>query len=307
MIPLWVARDAPTPLREQLGAQLLLGILSGSICPGERLPSVRSLARRFQIHPNTVSKAYRELAERGWVDARRGSGVYVKAAAATQADIDTLACGYLREATAHGFTVEELISALGRMSEDARARPMLVIDPDAELARIMAAEIQQVRSGPVDSTGLDLSELTRKLTRDAIPLVSIRHTARLTPLLKGRPYRTIRISPIAEMLRGLRPPAPESLIAIVSRSGVLFQWAQSLLPALGIAPDAILFRSPADRNWTAGLSSCGLIAADAISGAELPNHLRYFALRLVSAASIAELRSNSSPAIAEETGELFSR
>ena len=55
-----------------------LGIVSNDLKVAERLPSTRELARRYDIHANTVSSAYRELARRGWVEFRKGSGVYVR-------------------------------------------------------------------------------------------------------------------------------------------------------------------------------------------------------------------------------------
>ena len=61
---LWFARGSAVTLREQLVTQLVLAILSGDLHPGERLPSTRELARRYRIHPNTVSAAYRELQSR---------------------------------------------------------------------------------------------------------------------------------------------------------------------------------------------------------------------------------------------------
>jgi DNA-binding transcriptional regulator YhcF (GntR family) len=57
VLRLWVSRNSTVSIREQLSAQLVLGILSGRLAPGERLPSVRALARRLRIHPNTVSAA----------------------------------------------------------------------------------------------------------------------------------------------------------------------------------------------------------------------------------------------------------
>ena len=78
MVTLWLSREHTISIREQLSAQLLLGIVSQRLPPGERLPSVRELARRLGIHANTVSAAYRDLAARGWVSKRRGSGVYVR-------------------------------------------------------------------------------------------------------------------------------------------------------------------------------------------------------------------------------------
>ena len=59
------------PLREQLTAQIKLAILSQDLKPGQKLPSTREIARRFKIHSNTVSAAYRELSESGWVDIAR--------------------------------------------------------------------------------------------------------------------------------------------------------------------------------------------------------------------------------------------
>ena len=77
MIRLWISRESSIPIREQLSSQLLLGILSRRLAPGEKLPSVRDLARRLAIHGNTVHAVYRDLAKRGWVQARPGSGVFV--------------------------------------------------------------------------------------------------------------------------------------------------------------------------------------------------------------------------------------
>ncbi len=52
---LWLARRPEVSLREQLVTQVILGILCGELAAGERLPSTRELARRFHLHPNTVS------------------------------------------------------------------------------------------------------------------------------------------------------------------------------------------------------------------------------------------------------------
>src|ERR1700722_6822652 len=73
---LWFARGSAVTLREQLVTQIVLAILSGDLRGGQRLPSTRALARRFRLHPNTVSAAYGEL-EKQRVRFRRGSGVYV--------------------------------------------------------------------------------------------------------------------------------------------------------------------------------------------------------------------------------------
>jgi DNA-binding transcriptional regulator YhcF (GntR family) len=75
---LWFARGGEVTIREQLVTQIILGILSGDLVPGQRLPAARDLARRFRIHAHTVSAGYRELQRKRWVEFRHGSGVYVR-------------------------------------------------------------------------------------------------------------------------------------------------------------------------------------------------------------------------------------
>src|SRR5881275_2855992 len=75
---LWLSKQSEVPLREQLARQIMFGVLSDDLKPGQRLPSTRELARRFRIHPNTVSAAYRDLERAGWLEVRKGSGVYAR-------------------------------------------------------------------------------------------------------------------------------------------------------------------------------------------------------------------------------------
>src|SRR5712664_1454509 len=77
---LWFARGSEVTIREQLVTQVILGILSDDLAPGQRLPSTRELARRFKLHPNTASAGYRQLERERWLESRRGSGVFVRAA-----------------------------------------------------------------------------------------------------------------------------------------------------------------------------------------------------------------------------------
>jgi GntR family transcriptional regulator len=77
-VQLWFARNGSVSIRDQLVTQLMLVIASSEVRPGRRLLSTRALARRFQLHANTVIAAYQQLEELGWVEAVRGSGVYVR-------------------------------------------------------------------------------------------------------------------------------------------------------------------------------------------------------------------------------------
>jgi GntR family transcriptional regulator len=69
--------ESPIPIYEQIVTQVIFAVASGSLEVGELIDSVRELAPRLTVHPNTVAKAYQELERRGVVRARRGLGMAV--------------------------------------------------------------------------------------------------------------------------------------------------------------------------------------------------------------------------------------
>ena len=69
--------DSPIPMYRQIVEQVRRGIAGGQLSPDEELPSVRALASRHLINPNTVARAYLELEREGLVAKRRGAGTYV--------------------------------------------------------------------------------------------------------------------------------------------------------------------------------------------------------------------------------------
>ena len=66
----------PRPIYEQLEEKLRRLILSGAIAEGEKLPSVRELAARLAINPNTIQRAYRELEQAGFLYSVPGKGSF---------------------------------------------------------------------------------------------------------------------------------------------------------------------------------------------------------------------------------------
>lgn len=67
--------QSATPIYEQLCDQVVLGIASNKLAPGEALPSTRSLAADLGVNPLTVSKAYATLCDEGYIviDRRKGA------------------------------------------------------------------------------------------------------------------------------------------------------------------------------------------------------------------------------------------
>ena len=51
--------------------------LSGEFRPGQTFPSVRELATKFKIHPNTAHKVVQHLIQERWLEVRPGIGTVV--------------------------------------------------------------------------------------------------------------------------------------------------------------------------------------------------------------------------------------
>ena len=67
----------PQPLFEQIAFGVKRAVAEGRLRPGDRLPSVRELARQLTINPNTVARAYGALEADGVILRRQGSGCFV--------------------------------------------------------------------------------------------------------------------------------------------------------------------------------------------------------------------------------------
>ena len=67
----------PRPLYEQVKDGIRKLAYSGMIGPDEKLPSVRELASKLAINPNTISKAYKELEQEGFLYTLSGRGTFI--------------------------------------------------------------------------------------------------------------------------------------------------------------------------------------------------------------------------------------
>ena len=65
------------PINRQAIAQIKWMIVSGRLQPGDKLPSIRELARTLKINPTTVTRIYNDLAHNGIITLRQGQGAFV--------------------------------------------------------------------------------------------------------------------------------------------------------------------------------------------------------------------------------------
>ncbi len=72
-----ISNTSGIPIYEQIKEQIKSAILTGEIAEGESLPSLRQLSKDLRISVLTVTRAYNELEEEGFVTNVQGKGSYV--------------------------------------------------------------------------------------------------------------------------------------------------------------------------------------------------------------------------------------
>jgi GntR family transcriptional regulator len=101
----------PTPLHEQVAAEIRRAIADGQAAPGERLPPARDLAAVLGVNRNTVLRALRLLRDEGLLEFRRGRGITV-AGTPQRGAVLAQARELVRLARQHGYRREELIQII---------------------------------------------------------------------------------------------------------------------------------------------------------------------------------------------------
>jgi len=81
--PMFLHIDANNGLAvyDQIVRQIKFSVADGVLAVGERVPSVREMARELTINPNTVARAYRQLQDDQVLEAVRGTGLVVSSGA----------------------------------------------------------------------------------------------------------------------------------------------------------------------------------------------------------------------------------
>jgi len=296
MIPamqFWFARGSVVSLREQLVTQIILGILSDDLAPGQRLPSTRDLARRFNLHPNTISAGYQQLERDKWVEFRHGSGVYVRSSkpelASTPAlAIDQMIARLSLRARKLGVTLPQLRSRLRQWLDMQPPDHFLLIEPDEELRKILAAEISGCVKFAVDARGFDDC---RKSVDGAMPVLLPNREAKAREALPaGADLLILQIRSVPTSLSAYLPAPSGALVGVASRWQEFLKVARAVLTAAGFDPDGLVFRDAREPNWRRGLEETAAVVCDALTAGELPKGCRAITFSLLSEASIEELR-----------------
>ena len=292
---LWLARDSEVSIREQLATQVVLAILSDDLAPGQRLPSTRDLARRFHLHPNTISAGYRQLEREHWVEFRHGSGVYVrdvqpKAVLPSSLALDQAIANLFRAARDLSVPLAVVRSRLRQWLELQPPDHFLVIEPTHELREILVFEMRKALSFRVEGCGLE-DLRAAKVLDGAIPVALPNKLKAVRPLLpEGTELLILGVRSVPASLAGWLPAPADALVGVASKWPEFLKLARIVLVAAGFGQDNLVLRDVRKPRWQRGLEETAAVVCDLVTAAQLPKSCLASPFPVLSEAAVTELQ-----------------
>lgn len=281
-------------MREQIVTQIRLGVATRDLAPGEKLPSTREVARRFGIHANTVSAAYRELARANVVAFRKGSGVFVAETNEEQnaaKGIDEMLADFVGELSEARFARREIEEAIEKWLGKRADSKVVIVESDLGLRSIIEEEISTFLG--VSAASISLDEFTAGRYDTGVSLVALNdEKEKMQPnLAPGQKAVFIDANSVPHSLIGEERPDRTNLIAVVSGWRQFIAFARIYLLAARVDPEALIIRSTSEPEWKAGLDSAAMVICDSFTAKQFPGDERVRVFRLITDASIEKLKN----------------
>jgi GntR family transcriptional regulator len=282
----------PIPIRRQLTEQLKHVIAGGGVPRDQPLPSIRELAGFLGINPNTVARVVEDLTRSGYVQPRRGKGVFVAPAPPAHPS-PRLREGFLRDtvirAAALGMTADDV--AVGVLSL-AGVRPaalrgaveLLVVECTPPELDFFGGQLEGQLPVHVDKVLLrDLPTVARRpkqLRHWRAAATSFRHLPEVERLLHGAgiPVIALLAGPHLETLHRLAQLPPGTRVGVVSTAAEAAHNLEHSIANAGLPNITLAGNSPAE-------------------GAALSRLLRRVDVVVCSTAAAAEVRARAGTAV----------
>lgn len=126
-MPLTIAilPGSTVPLYRQIVEQVCAAAAAGRIQDDEPLPSVRTLAEQLVVNPNTVARAYGDLAREGVIESRPGRGMFLShrrqiySAAERRRRMEQAVRSLVAEGFMLGYTPHEIVELVETRTREA--------------------------------------------------------------------------------------------------------------------------------------------------------------------------------------------
>lgn len=257
-VDLHVELHGPLPIRRQLAEQLRHAIEGGRVARDQPLPSIRELAGLLGINPNTVARVIDDLKQGGYVEARRGRGIFVAAAPPARPS-PGLREVFLRDAVvraaALGMTAEDLavgVLSLGgnRPAAVRGVLEVLLVEGSPSELDFCARELE--RHLPVRVDAMPLAGLARAVRRQPRPpwsaaVTSFRHLPAVERALRthGLPVIALLAGAHLETLHRLGQLPPRTRVGVVAAEAETALGLRHSIEAAGLPNIALAGACPA--------------------------------------------------------------
>lgn len=302
----FINRESPIPLHDQLVTQISLLIASGVLAPGQRLPSVRDLAGRLDVHRNTVMAVYNTLEGYGVVTIKAGSGVRVLEPKNPSAQdgwragvaLRQLASLFISDARERGHGDDAIKEAFELAMAPRPMRRLVVVDPHADFHPLYREELGAVFAIPIEMKTLDdVRREGAEALDDAALLTSMYHLAPLREVV-GQDRRVVVFSVNAAdpLLAHVRAMPSGSTLGLVTVSETLLRMAREIFAGLRGEDLLILEADPTDaERLKAVLRLADFVLADTSSFARVRTPRPVHRFELIPEASLRSLAQQLPP------------
>jgi|GEM_PF-2452605 len=252
-----IQKDTHISLHQQLVTQISMYMASGALKPGSKLPSIRHLAKKLEVHHNTCLSAYRELEAVGLIEIRHGSGAWVTpmdtqlrqqilgSPKHEAQNLETLAQMFAQQIFQLGYSWQEALSAFKKAHQKlakAGSQSLTFVDIHSDILPVFQAELQDNLNRPVKA--VLLNQLNPDTERFSHFLVSRYHYQALKEKLSATLRETPNTHPLSERitiidvgavsqeLDYIRQLPLGSLITVISCSTIILQQAEAVISAM---------------------------------------------------------------------------
>ncbi len=188
------------PVHVQLEEQIKHLILTGNFEVGSQLPSIRALAGYLRVNRNTVARVMSNLEREGYVESRRGSGVYVAEPPVAVEDMkrQEVLERVMDLAAAQGVPMEELAYALlARAGAESKEKvPILFVECTVPELEQFSAELEEQL--PVEVEPVLLEDLADRISGEAelpwrVAVTTFFHVHEVEDMMKPRGLETVAL------------------------------------------------------------------------------------------------------------------
>ena len=115
--------DNSVPIYVQVINKIKRDIISGTLKPGDKMPSTRDLAKELGINPNTTARVYKEMERDNLCYTKRGLGTYItesieRIELIRKEMADELINNFIKGMLQLGFNYEDIVNLIKKTSSN---------------------------------------------------------------------------------------------------------------------------------------------------------------------------------------------